>query len=153
MKWFVITPDQRTPLAPGAVLVLGRDPQCDIVIAHSDRVSRRHLEIQLSDDMETWTVRDVSSNGSATAAGRFTTGSGVVGFVSRDELSGDVISGWARVPGRCPCAVVHCGGAVRRDVVHVHRPGIDGCGLVCCVVGVECGDANCRPVDRGHRRA
>lgn len=75
-KWFVVTPGQRTPLAPGVVFTLGRDSGCDIVVKGSDRVSRQHLEIRISEDNSTWTVRDTSSNGTAGHLGRFIEESG-----------------------------------------------------------------------------
>lgn len=76
MKWFAVTPGQRTPLAPGVVFTLGRDASCDIVVTGSDRVSRQHLEIEIESDTGLWRVRDISANGSADYLGIFREGSG-----------------------------------------------------------------------------
>ena len=76
MTWYFHSQGRRTVLAPGVQYTIGRDPSCDVVVEGSGRVSREHLVlIVLPDELE-WSLEDVSTNGSATTEGLFTSGSG-----------------------------------------------------------------------------
>lgn len=69
MTWFSHLGDQRTLLARGATYTVGRDISADIVVAQSDRVSRSHLTISISEDGAGWSLTDTSTNGIATSTG------------------------------------------------------------------------------------
>lgn len=69
MRWFLVTGEQRIPLSPGVRYVVGRDEESDIVVGGFERVSRRHVEIDVAADGESWTVRDLSTNGTAWSGG------------------------------------------------------------------------------------
>jgi ABC-type multidrug transport system ATPase subunit/pSer/pThr/pTyr-binding forkhead associated (FHA) protein len=76
MVWYVHIGDRRVILAPGVAYTVGRDADCDIVAADSNRVSRHHLTIEVSEEPLQWTVTDISVNGSASADGLFVSSSG-----------------------------------------------------------------------------
>lgn len=80
MAWYAYVEGQRTVVAPGITYVVGRDAGCDIVVSGSRRVSRQHLSIVLDAEGLTWSVKDMSSNRSASTRGYWREGSG------RDEL-------------------------------------------------------------------
>lgn len=76
MTWYAHIEGRRITLAPGIRYTIGRDPQCDIVTSGSNRVSREHLSVSISEDGDEWRVEDISTNGSATPDGLFSTGTG-----------------------------------------------------------------------------
>ena len=69
LTWFVFGEGQRVLVEPGGTAVVGRDADCSLVLSGA-RVSRRHLEIDISQDGESWTLRDMSSRGVFGAVGR-----------------------------------------------------------------------------------
>ena len=76
MTWFAHLEGQRTLLAPGFTYTVGRDAQCDIVATGSNRVSRHHLTISVSDDGAFWSLQDFSTNGCATHEGLVSSANG-----------------------------------------------------------------------------
>jgi ABC-type multidrug transport system ATPase subunit len=76
MAWFAYVDGRRSTIAPGVTYVVGRDASCDIVVTGNHRVSRKHLTIDLDGAGETWAVKDVSANRSASSRGFWTEGSG-----------------------------------------------------------------------------
>lgn len=76
MAWFAYVDGRRSTVAPGVTYLVGRDAASDIVVAGSHRVSRKHLTIDFDAAGESWTVRDVSANRSASSHGFWTEGSG-----------------------------------------------------------------------------
>lgn len=76
MTWFAHVEGQRTLLAPGFTYTVGRDGQCDIVVTRSNRVSRHHLTISVSDDGAFWSLQDFSTNGCATHEGLISSANG-----------------------------------------------------------------------------
>lgn len=63
-------------LAPDRDFVLGRDPQCDLVISHHS-ISRRHLHLWCMEDGQ-WRVEDLGSKNGTRVGGRSLAGAQVI---------------------------------------------------------------------------
>ena len=88
MTWFVYVDGRRSTIAPGMTYTVGRDEAtCDIPAPGSHRVSRRHLTVRLDEAEKTWTVADVSANGTASPMGFWLEGSGRCDIMRFDDDS------------------------------------------------------------------